>query len=366
MELFKSIAKAAFKIQSSNRRKYPLIVFGFGNTSNLQHENKFFDFGYISDKHNVNIVAETMSRISGNNTVTKAIIPELFPKVDIRSLYSGKIKIDDDDLLIIVGKKNEVFFDKKIEFKLKNKIRKRILFVEICKDNIHWQYKNYNPEYKTMISNNPLENICKKVGENLIQMYHSGSFNNLIFPLYRASKRKRVSEQEARFLFAYEIMKNGDFDFAVEVPTKLRYKGFSTHSPTVFFNDEDGRSASIDMSIFKKNDNKKPFINIEFKKGQPTQSSITKDLLKLLFEPHKYGIFFHILEHSDSRTLTSLVKKFNSSFNNISSQKLNTQCPIIFFRIVILEEDINESRYSGSDYDTSKTTKLDESNFQDL
>ena len=56
-------------------------------------------------------------------------------------------------------------------------------------------------------------------------------------------------------------------------------------------------------------------------------------------------------------------KKFNSSFNNISSQKLNTQCPIIFFRIVILEEDINESRYSGSDYDTSKTTKLDESNF---
>ena len=217
-----------------------------------------------------------------------------------------------------------------------------------------------------ILNNNPLENICKKVGENLIQMYHSGSFNNLIFPLYRASKKKRVSEQEARFLFAYEIMKNGDFDFAVEVPTKLRYKGFSTHSPTVFFNDEDGRSASIDMSIFKKNDNKKPFINIEFKKGQPTQSSITKDLLKLLFEPHKYGIFFHILEHSDSRTLTSFVKKFNSSFNNISSQKLKTQCPIIFFWIVILEEDINESRYSGSDYDTSKTTKLDESNFQDL
>jgi hypothetical protein len=275
-------------------------------------------------------------------------------------------------LLIIVGKKNEVFFDKKIEFKLKNKIRKRILFVEICKDNIHWQYKNYNPGYKTMISNNPLENICKKVGENLIQMYHSGSFNNLIFPLYRASKRKplyraskrkRVSEQEARFLFAYEIMKYGDFDFAVEVPTKLRYKGFSTHSPTVFFNDEDGRSASIDMSIFNKNDKRKPFINIEFKKGQPTKSSITKDLLKLLFEPHEHGIFFHIFKHSHSGTLTSLVKKLNSSFNNISSQKLKTQCPIIFFFIVILEKDINKSRYSDFYYDTSKTNKLDESDF---
>ena len=43
-ELFKIIAKSIFKIQSNNRRKYPLIVFGFGNTFNLQHENKFFDF----------------------------------------------------------------------------------------------------------------------------------------------------------------------------------------------------------------------------------------------------------------------------------------------------------------------------------
>ena len=80
-----------------------------------------------------------------------------------------------------------------------------------------------------------------KEGENIIQMYHSGSFNNLIFPLYRASKRKRVSEQEARFLFAYEIMKNGDFDFAFlgawnfadEIKKKEVGKKFITHVPTV-------------------------------------------------------------------------------------------------------------------------------------
>ena len=208
-ELFKSIAKAAFKIQSSNKRKYPLILFGFGNTSNLQHENKFFDFGYISDKHKVNRVAETMSRISGNNTVTKAIIPELFPKVDIRSLYSGKIKIDDDDLLIIVGKKNEVFFDKKIEFKLKNKIRKRILFVEICKDNIHWQYKNYNPEYKTMVQN-------KQLNKNVnIHRYFS------------KSKLQRI-KNDFKFLIKLINSSYGEFDFAIRNNYfNIYYKGNS-------------------------------------------------------------------------------------------------------------------------------------------
>ena len=79
-ELFKVISKSIFKIQSSNKRKYPVLVFGFGNTKFLQYEKKYFDFGYVNSWHNANKVAETISRISGINKVKMAIIPELFPK----------------------------------------------------------------------------------------------------------------------------------------------------------------------------------------------------------------------------------------------------------------------------------------------
>ena len=47
-DLFKVIVKAIFKIQRSNARKYPLLVFGFGDSEILQHENKYFKLGYTN------------------------------------------------------------------------------------------------------------------------------------------------------------------------------------------------------------------------------------------------------------------------------------------------------------------------------
>jgi len=140
-DLFIIIAKAIFKIQENNYRKYPLLVLGFGHTNNLQHEKKYFDFGYQCDAFNVKKVAETISRISGNTKITKAVIPELFPKTDIRSLYTGKIKIDSDDLLIIIGRKNEVFFSEDLRNKIKRNIKKHIFLVEIENGNVNYIFK---------------------------------------------------------------------------------------------------------------------------------------------------------------------------------------------------------------------------------
>lgn len=140
-DLFLKIAKSIFKIQSNNSRKYALLIFGFGNTKNLQHENKYFDFGYINDAYNDHKIVRTISRISGNNKVNKAIIPELFPKTDIRSLYHGKTKVKRDDLLIIIGNKGEVFFSKDIRDKIKTRIRKRMLLVEIENENTDYIFK---------------------------------------------------------------------------------------------------------------------------------------------------------------------------------------------------------------------------------
>ena len=55
-------------------------------------------------------------------------------------------------------------------------------------------------------------------------------------------------------MFANEVL-NSDYKYAVEVPTKNRYSGFS-HRPKIHLTDDGGRSASIDMSLYDSNWNK--------------------------------------------------------------------------------------------------------------
>jgi hypothetical protein len=144
IELFKEISQSIFKIQSNNKRKYPLLVFGFGETEHLQHEKKYFDLGYANSWHNANKIAETIARISGNKPVKNAIIPELFPKSDIRSLYGGKTKIEQDDLLIIIGKKDEVLLDENLKKKISlriNKLMKRTLLVQINNNDVTFNFR---------------------------------------------------------------------------------------------------------------------------------------------------------------------------------------------------------------------------------
>ncbi len=130
-DLFNAIARVVFRIQSSNKRQYPLIVFGFGSTDHLQHEKKYFPLGFVSSSGSWPKIAETIARISGPAPAIPATIPELYPKTDIRSLYQGKTRINDDDLLIIIGKKGEVFLEKGLERQMTSTRKKRILRVEI-------------------------------------------------------------------------------------------------------------------------------------------------------------------------------------------------------------------------------------------
>ena len=144
MELLKVLSKAIFKIQASNKRKYPLLIFGFGNTEYLQHKNNHFMLGYLNSWHYATKIAETIARISGNKPVKNAIIPELFPNTDIRSLYGGKTKIEQDDLLIIIGKKDEVLLDENLKKKISlriNKLMKRTLLVQINNNDVNFIYK---------------------------------------------------------------------------------------------------------------------------------------------------------------------------------------------------------------------------------
>ena len=160
-----------------------------------------------------------------------------------------------------------------------------------------------------MTTKHPLENICKEVGKKLINMYHHKNSERLIFPKKRRDNKVRVSEQEARFIFASIISADGMYRYAVEVPTQLRYSDFST-DPRVYVknNSKKGRSGAIDLSLFNeedlfnKDDKMNPTINVEFKEGNCDIKNIKKDILKLVAEPSD-GLLFHLLESMNKGTL---------------------------------------------------------------
>jgi hypothetical protein len=151
-DLFKEVARGIFRIQSNNQRKYPLLVFGFGKSSHLQHIGKYFDLGFLNDTMNVSKIAEETSKISGSVSCKPAIIPELFPKTGLLSLYSGKTRIEGDDLLIIIGRENEVFFNDTLQDKLTYSLKKRILLVVITNEGVSYNPKDFNFEFKPIIN----------------------------------------------------------------------------------------------------------------------------------------------------------------------------------------------------------------------
>jgi hypothetical protein len=122
------------------------------------------------------------------------------------------------------------------------------------------------------------------------------STKKIIFP--KIKDNKRVSEQEARFLFTQELESSG-IHYSIETPTTNKYK-FSKDAKTK-------TSALIDLCTYKLNNNSfKRDLLIEFKAH--TQDCST-DFEKLLNEPEN-GIFFHLLATVDNGTLT--VEKNNT------------------------------------------------------
>jgi hypothetical protein len=144
-DLILKVVKLVLNVQSGAGIKYPLVPFGFGNSDKLIHEGKYFDLGYTNDLYNDFKITETLQRISGTEpSVNPSIITELYPKAGMKSLYGGKTRIDNNDLLVIIGKKDEVAFASELEPKITSKIRKHILFVEIDNNTINWNFKLQN------------------------------------------------------------------------------------------------------------------------------------------------------------------------------------------------------------------------------
>jgi hypothetical protein len=149
-ELIDEVLKAVQKVQQNVGKEYPLLPLGFGNSLTLQHEGKVIQMVPLNmiTFNAISKITEIVLRISeSHQSSPPAIIPELFPKVDIRSLYNGKTRIDENDLLIIIGKEGQVYFNEELETKLNYRIKKHMLFVEIRGEEVNYILKNPDLKY---------------------------------------------------------------------------------------------------------------------------------------------------------------------------------------------------------------------------
>jgi hypothetical protein len=131
--------------------------------------------------------------------------------------------------------------------------------------------------------------------------------SRLVFPIKRDGKR-RVSEQEIRFLFIQEIENNSTFHYSVEVPTKERYKFLGIND----------RSASFDVCLYE---NGKRKHLIEFKALNPQQSSYSKDFEKLIIdETDLMNYFIQVIQNTDNGTIPNIEQKYKTALEHVKNK----------------------------------------------
>ncbi len=186
----------------------------------------------------------------------------------------------------------------------------------------------------------PIEDLIKETCEDLINL-HKGQKPNgclprttkFLFPPDCDKSCLRVSEQEARFIFASVVERGSGFRYSVETPTKLKYK----------FKGKKKISAQTDLSLWEVKDEEQVFdvkkqmprYNIEFKAHNARQSSIDKDIEKLVTEETD-GVWFHLLENVNSGTFPRLAKKFEKAFLQYGKDKING----LLFAVCALKNEI--------------------------
>ena len=202
--------------------------------------------------------------------------------------------------------------------------------------------------------------MIKEINKNVLKRLKTiDSENNgkhfkeqLIFPINR-DNTIRISEQELRVLFIDELKNIPDIFYSIETPTKNKYKfGFSLEDIKL---DKNGKSASVDLTIFKKNGSAyKRILNIEFKYSNGKISQIAKDILKLISEEEN-GAFIWLLKNTNRETLPSVLNKIYKSLKKYKNNwKNDTYIEIV---ILSLEKQTNKNKKAFLMY--KKITKND-------
>lgn len=140
--LIQEIVDSVLKMQREISKEYYLLPLSFGWKEPLHHNKKYFSLGYRNDWYGREKIANEIISLAGNKMCKLPIvINKLFPKTDIRSLYHGKVGIENKDLLIYIGNKDKIYFSPNLKRKITNTLRKQSLMVQIDENMVNWIYR---------------------------------------------------------------------------------------------------------------------------------------------------------------------------------------------------------------------------------
>jgi hypothetical protein len=148
-DLVRSVVRLILKAQRDAGIKWALVPLSFGREDDkLHHEGKYFDLGPSAGSAADSVITDTILRISGTDPSSMpAVIPELYPKADMRSLYGGKTRVDETDLLAVIGIKDQVWFAEQLRDSITYRMQKHILLVELEDKVAHWRFGDHTLTY---------------------------------------------------------------------------------------------------------------------------------------------------------------------------------------------------------------------------
>lgn len=178
-------------------------------------------------------------------------------------------------------------------------------------------------------------NTCREVAKKLVclnNVFDSeiDSNDSLFFPKYRSMTHDyiRISEQESKILFANHFLLNKTY-FSVEVPT------MSSHS----FSGKTEISARFDLATYKSKEYNQFDWIIELKAHNPKDTSIQKDLEKMLAS-NCNCLWFHTLKNENKATIPSILRKFKRSFDALSKKTKSVNAAKLLLVFVVINKKL--------------------------
>jgi len=127
--------KFAFEVQSSVRKMWTLVPVSHGWGDKLKHLGTDYAMRYINESSRREQIAQDVCQLAGDKIEPGAApVCELFPRADVRSLYDGKIKVTDRDLLVFVDLEDAVLFHCRLRGRIRQSMQKRMVLAGVSEE----------------------------------------------------------------------------------------------------------------------------------------------------------------------------------------------------------------------------------------
>lgn len=171
----------------------------------------------------------------------------------------------------------------------------------------------------------------------------------IVYPPYGRNRGIRASEQEARLAFIESLITGSSHLFSIETPTDELYS----------FSGDRAVSAMTDLALH--NDRGGIDLRVEFKdKGwgpdRRDKKPIYKDVEKLLREKAP-GLWFHVLQARDSRTIEKLLAVLTEGIEIVVDQQ-SIQNNQLGIHICILDERLSIERWQTVEPDNLRPLRF--------